>query len=105
MDIVLHLETLTCVTLDRSSNLEEVLKVGMVVRFALQQGGGVELAGAETDVRLHVRQLRRQQVPDHLDRHVLTSCLFTHAQSSGMRGIYIILIYYCKHDTVFYPLE
>lgn len=95
------LKTFTGVTLDRSSNLEEVFKVGMVVGFALQQGGGVELAGAETDVRLHVRQLRRQQVSDQLDRHVLTSCLFTHAQSSGTRGIYIIFIYYGKHDTGF----
>lgn len=73
--------------------------------FALQQGGGVELAGAEPDVRLHVGQLRRHQVPDQLDRHVLAFRLFTHAQSSGIRGTYIILIYYPKHNAVVYPLE
>ncbi|KAG7239148.1 hypothetical protein INR49_029899 [Caranx melampygus] len=32
-----------------TSYLEEVFEVGLVVGFALQQGGGVELAGAEAD--------------------------------------------------------
>lgn len=36
------------------SYLEEVFEVRQVVGFALQQGGGVELTGAETDVGLHV---------------------------------------------------
>lgn len=40
-----------------TSYLEEVFKVRLVVGFALQQGGGVELTGAETDVGLHVREL------------------------------------------------
>lgn len=39
------------------SYLEEVFKVRLVVRFALQQGGGVELTRTETDVGLHVREL------------------------------------------------
>lgn len=40
-----------------NSYLEEVFKVRLVVGFALQQGGSVELTGAETDVGLHVREL------------------------------------------------
>ena len=76
-----------CVTVGRSSNLEEVFKVGMVVGFALQQGSGVELTGAETDVRLHVGQLQGQQVSNQLDWHVLTSSLFTHTHSSGKRDL------------------
>lgn len=52
--------------------------------FVLQQGGGVELTGAEADVGLHVGQLRGQQVPDQLHRHVLAPRLLTHTQSPGM---------------------
>lgn len=69
---------------------EEVLKVGLVVGFALQQGGGVELTGAETDVRLHVSELRRQQVSYQLNGHVLPSCLFTHTQSPDTQTIKVL---------------
>lgn len=65
---------------------EEVFEVGLVVGFALQQGSGVELAGTEADVRLHVRELRSQQVPDQLNRHVLPFRLFTDTQRSGNQG-------------------
>lgn len=68
-----------------SSYLEEVLEVGLDVGLALQQGGGVELAGAEADVGLHVRQLRRQQVADQLHRHVFTTSLLADAQSPASR--------------------
>ena len=63
--------------------LEKVFKVGLVVGFALQQGGGVELAGAEADVGLHVRELRFQQVSYELDRHVLSSGHFPDLQGPG----------------------
>lgn len=63
--------------------LEEVFKVELVVGFALQQSSGVELAGAEADVGLHVRELRRQQVSYELNRHVLSSCLFPDTQGPG----------------------
>lgn len=63
-----------------TSYLEEVFEVGLVVGFALQQGGGVELAGAEADVGLHVCELGRQQVSDQLNRHVLSSCLLPDTQ-------------------------
>ena len=39
-----------------NSYLEEVFKVWLVVGFTLQQGGGIELAGAEADVGLHVSE-------------------------------------------------
>lgn len=67
------------------SHLEEVLEVGLDVGLALQQGGGVELAGAEADVRLQVRQLRRQQVADQVHRHVLAAALLARAQSPAGR--------------------
>jgi len=66
--------------------LEEVFEVGLAVGSALQQGSGVELAGAEADVRLHVGELRSQQVPDQLDRHVLSFRLLADAQRSGEQG-------------------
>lgn len=69
------------------SYFEEVLEVGLVVGFALQQGGGVELAGAEADVRLHVSELRRQQVSYQLNGHVLPSRLFAHMQSPKTQTI------------------
>ncbi|TNN61606.1 hypothetical protein EYF80_028218 [Liparis tanakae] len=50
------------------------------------QGSGVELAGAEADVRLHVGELRSQQVPDQLNRHVLPFRLLADAQRSGKQG-------------------
>lgn len=62
--------------------------------FVLQQGGGVELTGAEANVGLHVGELRGQQVPDQLHRHVLTSHLLTHTQSPGKKKMmqnYILL--------------
>ena len=69
----------------RSTNyyLEKVFKVGLVVGFALQQGGGVELAGAEADVGLHVRELRFQQVSYELNRHVLSSGHLPDPQGPG----------------------
>lgn len=67
------------------SHLEEVLEVGLDVGLALQQGGGVELAGAEADVRLQVRQLRRQQVADEVHRHVVAAALLARAQSPAGR--------------------
>ena len=69
-------------------HLEEVLEVGLGVGPPLQQGGGVELAGAEADVGLHVGQLRGQQVSDHLHRHVLPARLLTHAQ--GPEGAHMV---------------
>lgn len=67
------------------SYLEEVFELWLVVGFALQQGGGVELTRAEADVGLHVGELCSQQVPDQLNRHVLSSGLFTHTQRPGMK--------------------
>lgn len=64
--------------------------------FALQQGSGVELAGAEANVRLHVSELRSQQVSDQLNGHVLPSDLFTHTQrpentnDEDVRGTYVV---------------
>lgn len=59
MSLPLHISTLSLI---HKSHLKEVFEVGLVVRFALQQSSSIELAGAEADVRLHVCELRRQQV-------------------------------------------
>lgn len=50
------------ISIIQGSYFEEVFKVRLVVGLALQQGCGVELAGAEANVWLHVCELRRQQV-------------------------------------------
>ena len=57
------------------SYLEEVLKVRLVVDASLEQSGSVDLTGAEADVGLHVGQLRRQNISDHLHWHVLPARL------------------------------
>lgn len=73
----LHLYVLSLLS---ASYLEEVFEVRLVVNSSLEQCGSVDLAGAEADVGLHVGQLRGQDIPDHLHRHVLPAHLLTNTQ-------------------------
>lgn len=66
-----------------SPYFDKVLEVRGLVRLLLDQGSPVELAAAEADVRLHMWQLGRQNVPDHLHRHLLPRHLLANSQCSA----------------------
>lgn len=86
-------------SLSRSlSHLEEVFKVGLVVDAGLQEHGSVDLAGAEADVGLHVRELGSQNVPDHLHRHVVTAHLFSSMQRPATWADAAATQYACKEQ-------
>lgn len=61
----------------------KLLEVWGLVCLLLDQGSPVELAAAEADVGLHVRQLGRQDVADHLHRHLLPRHLLANPQRSA----------------------
>lgn len=65
----------------RECYLQELFEVSIVISLLLQQGCPVQLAAAKPDVSLHVGELGRHYVPDHLHRHLLTAGLLPHAQS------------------------
>lgn len=70
----------------RAPYFDELLEVRGLIRLLLDQGGPVELAAAEADVGLHVRQLGRQDVAYHLHRHLLPRHLLANSQRSARKG-------------------
>lgn len=63
--------------------LDKLLEVRGLVRLLLDQGSPIELTAAEADVRLHVGQLRGQDVADHLHGHLLPRHLLADPQRSA----------------------
>lgn len=64
---------------------DKLLEVRGFVRLLLDQGRPVQLAAAEADVGLHVWQLGRQDVPNHLHRHLLSRHLLANSQRSARK--------------------
>lgn len=67
---------------------DKLLEVRGLVCLLLDQGSPIQLAAAEADVGLHMWQLGRQDVTDHLHRHLLSRHLLANSQCSAR-----------KHDT------
>lgn len=72
--------------------LKESFEVWLLVGSLLQQRGTIQLAAAEADVGLHVWQLRGQDVPDHMNRHFVSSGIFPCLQGPANTHI--------MHDTL-----
>lgn len=69
----------------RPPYFDELLEVWSLIRLLLDEGGPIELAAAEADVRLHVGQLGAQDVTDHLHRHLLSGHLLADSQRSAQK--------------------